>query len=166
MNSETLSLLLLFLLAAASVVLAVVAGSMWLRVWQQKKQRHQQQQQLAQERAINEQNRLAHIHESINVITAAVLDDQCPLTEGCIRLAVLLDNLPLNCSSKHEYSVLFEMYQATRHIPTHEGWNALSRSERRQFEREMKDLENQHEARVRTVLTAIKENPFPRQESH
>ena len=166
MSGEYFALSLLALLAIASLVLGWFALGLWRKVWQQRKQQEQQQLELAQTRANNEQKRLSHIHESINVIASAVLDDQCPLTEGCIRLAVLLDNLPLNCSNKHEYSVLFEVYQATRHIPTHDQWKALTRKQRKQYEREMTELETQHEQRIKTVMAAIKAEPFPRAQSH
>ncbi len=112
-------ILLFAALSAVVLVLAGVAAWLWYKVWRNTQQEQQMQGQLQQQQAQTEQNRIDYIHESLNVIACAVLDKQCPVTEGCIRMAVLLDNLPLDCDTKHRYSVVFEVYDATRHIAPH-----------------------------------------------
>ena len=149
---------LLVVLMLAAAVLAVVAAVMWARVWRQRRQ----QRSLQQAHAQTEQNRIDYIHESVNVIAAAVLDRRCPLTEGCIRTAVLLDNLPLDCDIKHRLSVLFEVYNATRHIPTHSSWQALDRKTRRRFQQEMWVLERRNENAIMEAMAYIEGNPFGR----
>lgn len=147
-------------LAVVVLALTGVAARLWWKVWRLGQHQAQMQQQLEQQRAQNEQERLDYIHESLNIIAAAVVDEQCPITEGCIRMAVLLDNLPLDCDTKHRFSVVFEVYNATRHIPTHSNWKALQRKERRQFEKEMWSLEQKHNDAVMEVMAYVKTHPF------
>lgn len=155
-------ILLFAALSAVVLVLAGVAAWLWYKVWRNTQQEQQMQGQLQQQQAQTEQNRIDYIHESLNVIACAVLDKQCPVTEGCIRMAVLLDNLPLDCDTKHRFSVVFEVYNATRHIPTHSSWKALGRKQQRKFEQEMMALEREHDAAVMELMAYVKGNPFSR----
>ena len=155
-------ILLFAALSAVVLVLAGVAAWLWYKVWRNTQQAQQMQGQLQQQQAQTEQNRIDYIHESLNVIACAVLDKQCPVTEGCIRMAVLLDNLPLDCDTKHRFSVVFEVYNATRHIPTHSSWKALGRKQQRKFEQEMLALEREHDTAVMELMAYVKGNPFSR----
>lgn len=151
------------------LALAVAAGYLWVKVWRLEKQQKLQQQEYEKQKVEAEQKRLDYIHESLNVIARAVLDGQCPVTEGCIRMAVLLDNLPLDCDSKHRFSVIFEVYNVTRHIPTHDNWKSLSRKEQRRFEQEMFALEKQHLDAVQEAMAYVRDHPFgsePRSSLH
>ncbi|MDX1692247.1 MAG: DUF2489 domain-containing protein [Ketobacteraceae bacterium] len=138
------------------VVLGVIAWRMWQKVWDNEKRIREYQAEVEQ----NEQKRLAYIHESINVIAAAVLDDQVRVAEAGIRMAVLLDNLPLSCDSKHRFKPLFDIYNRSRHIPTHSKWEALEKKERRAFERELQGIEREFESQVKEIASHIKQNPF------
>jgi nicotinamide mononucleotide adenylyltransferase len=75
-------------------------------------------------------------------------------------MAVLLDNLPLSCDSKHRFKAVFDVYNRSRHIPTHSKWEALEKKERRKFEKELQGIEREFEARVKEVASHIKQNPF------
>jgi hypothetical protein len=147
-------------LSVVVVALAAVAAWLWIKVWRLNQQQAKVQELLQQRQSETEQNRIDYIYESLNVIASAVLDKQCSVTEGCIRMAVLLDNLPLDCDTKHRFSVLFEVYNATRHIPTHSSWKALDRKSQRRFEQEMMSLEQQHDDAVMELMAHVKRNPF------
>lgn len=138
------------------VVLAVVAWRMWQKVWDQEAKIKAHQEQVQQ----NEQKRLDHIHDSLNVIAAALLDDQVRIAEAGIRMAVLLSNLPLSCDSKHRFAPLFEIYNRTQHIPTHDKWKSLEKKQKRAFEKELTALEKEFETQVKEIASYIKENPF------
>lgn len=142
------------------VVLAGVAGHLWWRVFQQHKARQRQQQERQARQAQTEQARIDYIYESLNVLARAVLDDQCPLTEGCIRMAVLMDNLSLDCDTRNRFEPIFRIYHATRHIPTHSDWQALDRRQRQAFKQEMFSLEKEHGQQVRELMDYIRLNPF------
>lgn len=144
------------------VALAVVAWRLWNQVWKAEADIEKQQQE-ARDNALK---RLDHIHESVNVIAAALLDDQVRVAEACIRMAVLLDNLPLSCDSKHRFAPIFEVYNRTQHIPTHSKWNELEKKERRKFEHELFSLESEFGDKVKEAARFIKENPFGKSTAH
>lgn len=143
-------------MAIVVLALAAITARLWWQVGQQNRKIREQADQKAQK----ELDRIDYIYESLNVIARAVLDDQCPVTEGCIRMAVLMDNLSLDCDTKHRFSPIFTIYNATRHIPTHSSWKALERKQQRTFEREMRALEREHEQTVRELMAFVKDNPF------
>lgn len=147
-------------LSVVVVGLAAVAAWLWWKVWRQRQAQQQMQLDLEQRRAHNEQNRIDYIHESLNVIAMAVVDQQCPMVEGCIRMAVLLDNLPLDCDTKHRFSPVFEVYNGTRHIPTHESWKALDSKQRRRYKQQMWSLEKEHSDAIMGLMAEVKATPF------
>lgn len=143
-------------MAAVVLVLAVVAARLWWQVGQQQRRIRAMRERQAQK----EMERIDYIYSSLNLIARAVLDEQCPLTEGCIRMAVLLDNLSLDCDTRQRFSPVFEIYHATRHIPTHSRWKALERKQQRRFEHEMKSLEQRSGAAVQELMRFVRDNPF------
>ena len=142
------------------LVLAAVTARLWWQVGQQKKNLQRQQEDQQERQARTGQERIQYSYESLNVIARAVLDDQCPLTEGCIRMAVLMDNLSLDCDTRNRFAPVFTIYNATRHIPTHTNWQALERKQRQSFKQEMFALEREHAQRVRELMTFVRDNPF------
>lgn len=158
--------LILVGLVAASLVLAVVAIVMWRRVWQQRAQQAQALEMAHVRAAQTEQERLAYIHESVHVIATAVLEGQCPLPEGCLRLAVLLDNLPLGCDEKHALRPLFEVYERIRHVPTHTDFRTLERKERQRFKQLLFQVEQSHGEAVHAALKALLAQPLPGMTRH
>lgn len=144
------------------VVLSVVAWRLWQKVWKTEAELEQKRKE-AQE---NEIKRLDHIHESVNVIASALIDDQVRVAEACIRMAVLLSNLPLSCDSKHRFNPIFEVYNRTQHIPTHSKWNELDKKERRKFEQELFAIEKEFTDQVMEAAKHIKENPFGNWQPH
>ena len=147
-------------MAVIVLALAVVTARLWWKVDQQNKaQQHLQQEQKARQAQV-EQDRIDYIYESLNVIARAVLDDQCPMIEGCIRMSVLMDNLSLDCDTKHRFAAVFKVYNATRHIPTHGNWKALDRKQQQSFKQEMFTLEREHAETVRELMVFVRDNPF------
>ena len=133
---------LLLLLAGTAVVLALAAYALhlWRRVWLR-----QQQQEAA--------NDAQHIRlrDDLRVLASSLLDEQLPLSEGAIRIKVLLDNYDLGLSNDARCQVFQTLFAATEHVPTHAGWKALSKEQRRQHEKDFSALELQHKAAARTA---------------
>lgn len=147
-------------MAGIVVILSIVTARLWWQVGQQKKTQQRLLQEQEGRQAQNEQERIQYIYESLNVLARAVLDDQCPFTEGCIRMAVLMDNLSLDCDTKNRFAPIFKIYNATRHIPTHSNWKALERPQQQSFKQEMFALEKEHAESVRELMVFVRENPF------
>ena len=144
------------------VVLAVIAWRLWKQVWQKEAEIKTYQQEVIE----NEQKRLDHVYESLNVIACALLDEQVRVSEGSIRMAVLLSNLPLSCDSKHRFAPFFEVYNLSQHIPTHSKWKALDRKQQHKFEKELLSIEKEYTDKVKVAAEFIKANPFGTDHAH
>ncbi len=108
------SIPLLILLAMVIIVagLAFYAGRL-LRLLKIQQQREQQ----------DRTEKLHHLKQSIEVISKAMQEQQCELSEGALRICVLLDHLPED--SRHNpaehYPGLWQMYQTVKDMPTHKA---------------------------------------------
>lgn len=112
--------------------LSVYAGMLFSRLHKQN-----------QHNAAGQAKRLNYLHESIATISLAMQQGQCELSEGCIRLVVLLDNLP-NAEKKgfaKRFPKVHEMYERIKHMPTHEARKQLTKKELYKMDREREQLE-------------------------
>jgi len=121
------SLLILAVLVVGA--LAVYAAYLWRQVWARQRQQAEVGLALRQ-----------RLHDDLRVLASSLLDGQLPLIEGAIRIKVLLDNYDSALSLTPQTQVFQQLYQATAHVPTHAGWKALSRDERRQHEARFAEL--------------------------
>jgi len=80
-------------------------------------QKHQTQVKASQAQQAQAKHALI---DSLRVLTVCILDDQMELSEGCIRIKVLLDNLAPEWHHSPELSIFSEIYEALSHMPTHE----------------------------------------------
>ncbi len=119
--------ILLGLAALVILTLAVYAALLWRRVFQQQRERQE---------AINSRN--ARLFESIRDISLAMQQRQCALSEGCIRLTVLLDHLvlPDNPDFPHLYPAIHEMHERIKHMPTHDARKSFPRQAIEQMDEE------------------------------
>lgn len=143
-------------------LVAIVLLSLTIRrqLRTQREQRARQEAAAARlEQDAQEQQR--YLIDSVRIIAGAVLNDErMTITEGCIRLKVLLDNLAPELHQHADFAVIDQVYAATSHIPFLEAWKALSREEQARFEREMAQVESEHESRVRQAMLALGTWPF------
>ncbi len=119
--------------------LSVYAGILLRRV---------KEQQLALQKVINKRN--ATLMDSITLIAKAMVQGQCNLSEGAIRLTVLLNELklanPINFDE--QYPNLHALYQVVKDMPTHEVRKERSKKEIRQLDAERE----KHEQRLETSI--------------
>ncbi|RUO76384.1 DUF2489 domain-containing protein [Pseudidiomarina taiwanensis] len=126
--------------ALVAVGLAILIGLAFYagQLLRQLKQQRQQQQQ-----ALDKRNE--RLHESIVTIAKAMEQEQCPFSEGAIRLVVLLDlraepNKPVYSEL---YPALHEMYERIKHMPTHEARKQYPKAEIRKMDREREGYEKE-----------------------
>ncbi|MCK7460248.1 DUF2489 domain-containing protein [Idiomarina aminovorans] len=95
------------------------------------------------------QKRVERIDESIITIAKAMQQEQCPFSEGCLRIVVLLDHRPESVEYNYskEYPALHEMYEKIKHMPTHESRKKFPKAkvremdnEREGYEKSMRDI--------------------------
>jgi len=108
----TLSIVLLVAAAAIVAGLAFYAGKL---LWQVKQQTVQKQQLLLEKQQ--------YLRESIVLICKAMREEQCELSEGALRIWVLLDHLVPERKPDPElaYPGLYQMYQVVKDMPTHQA---------------------------------------------
>jgi len=138
----------IFVIGAAAIVLglSVYAGML---LSQLQKQRENEREGQAK--------RLAYLHDSIATIALAMQQGQCPLSEGCIRIAVLLDNMP-NAEQygfAKRFPNLHEMYNRIKHMPTHDARKQFPKQEIRKMDREREALEEELAAPIQADVVEI-----------
>jgi len=152
MSSSTLILLLMLF----CIVMVLVITNIVYR--QNQLKRINQQRILAMQDMLEKQynNRV----ESIDVITRAMLDKQCELTEGCIRLKQLLDYVGSDLLELDQFQVISLMYSETEHMPIKEQWKQLDKSAKRKFSKHRLALEEEHEEAIHAALLLLKQHEF------
>lgn len=133
-----------FLLILAVLVLLSMAGyalHLFLKLRKQK-QFFQQAQNV----------RMLNITESVEIIAKAMLNGQCDLSEGVLRLKPLLDVVGHKLSL---YPAMWELYQVVESMPILDARKNLKRNERMKLdlEREAKELEL--EEQIKTELAQL-----------
>lgn len=135
-------MLTVLLIIATMVVLVLVSVAIYYhwRLYRQRGQIEKRQRELEQERAAQKQRVL----KSIEIICRAMVSDQVTITEGCIRVSVLLRSLDLSEQQLSVYSVFFDLESATAHIPILDDWRKLSRKQQNVFDNERENIEEKY----------------------
>ena len=134
---KILSLLTLLLGALVVIALAVYAWNLWQGVWR---------------RDSESVVRKASAHEdqvnSVRVLAKSLLDGDLNLSEGAIRLKVLLDHLQPDGSGQRDYPDVYALHDAIAHMPRGAARKACSRAELRAMDNERERLEAQYREQV------------------
>ena len=141
-----------------SIGVIAIALLAWFIVKQLREQREaarrlaEQQENLAIESAANRR----YLTESIRIISNAILhDDKITLTEGCMRLKVMIDNYDATLHQDPDYQVIEEVYGKTAHIPILKDWKALDKKSQRTFQMEMFKVEAECQERIRAAAQRL-----------
>lgn len=135
------------------VGISVVAGLVFYTVSLLFKLRAQQQ-----NRNQKNQKRIDNISESIQTIAKALDQQQCNLSEGCIRLFHLLEALPVK--NKPDFSLqfpgLYSLYYKVKNLPTHESRKSQTKTETKQQDLQREELEAQLESQILKDVAVLK----------
>lgn len=148
-----------YLLIAAGLIIATLAIIAGYYLYQLRKLRERQKQaeddaqRYALERA--EKNR-----KSIKIIAQGLIDEQLTLTEGSIRITVLMENLPIEQSVREEFSAFRLLAEATSHIPILEDWKKLKTKQKLEFDRQRQKLESDHREFVLDASRRVIQHPL------
>lgn len=142
--------------------LAIIAALVWLisRQLQAQRQERDARQRVLDEVRVKAQQQRDYLIESVRVISSAVADGQCELTEGCIRLKKLLDHLAPHLHQHESFSVFNQIYEATKHMPILDEWKKLKIKQRFAYTRERDELEQQHREAILTAAKALSSYRF------
>ena len=121
------------------LVLAIYLGFLLSELKKQKKHKEKIQSELDSRR----RKRDAGIYESLRIISLATIQDQCEVSEACIRIYKLLSLLD-NFSFKPEYEIFNEMYDELKDFAYLEKRDQLSKQERFEQDGKRFAIENNH----------------------
>lgn len=109
-------------------LLAAYAAQLFRQLAKQKKQ--QQQSQLAHQQGLEH-----HDHKvlaSVLLISRAMQAKQCDYSEGCWRLAVLLDSLKTSHGLDQQFPAIFKLYNKIKHLTILDKRKQLPKKQRMQ----------------------------------
>lgn len=134
--------------AVVIVSLGIYAGQLLSKLKVQK----EKQQQKREERLVN-------INQSIQTIAFAMLQQQCNLSEGAIRIFKILESVPIIPLPDYgaQYPALFKLYEHVKELPTHEARNQLSKKERRLQDRDREQQESELESQILHELESLRD---------
>ncbi|TVZ38881.1 GRB2-binding adapter (GAPT) [Alteromonadaceae bacterium 2753L.S.0a.02] len=130
---------MMVLVIAAALVILILSGVAIYYHWKLHKQRRYQTEQRQFLEKKQQQNR-----SSILIIARAMLSEQVTYTEASIRISVLLEASGIHEQEIIQYAVFNQLAQATAHIPILDAWKALSKMEKKKFEKERLRLEGKY----------------------
>ena len=136
------SLYTVAVLIAALIVIGLAATAVYY-LWQLKLQTQRQQQEYAKAQA-EWRKKKQSLASDIKFIAQAMVEQQCEITEGCLRIKVLMDHLDPNLQHKKEFSTIQQMHSLTSNMATHEAYKALPRKEQFKQDKERFRLEELH----------------------
>ena len=102
--------------------------------------------------------RVANITESIILISKAMEQQQCDLSEGVIRIVNLLNALPLNNPPdfKAKFPHTHALFVAISGFAVLEARQQLSKQERRKQDKAREQIESEYESKVLDELPGVK----------
>tara|TARA_R110002167_G_scaffold71228_8_gene201128 strand:+ start:3372 stop:3812 length:441 start_codon:yes stop_codon:yes gene_type:complete len=142
-----MNLLLLFVALSIIASLGFYAGSLLCRLRAQQQVRNQKTQQ-----------RIANISQSIQTIAKALEQQQCNLSEGCIRLFHLLEALPIKDKPdfSQQFTGLYSLYGQVKDLPTHEARKAQNKRDTKLQDIQREELEAKFESQILNDVAVLK----------
>lgn len=130
----------MLLLVAVCIIVGMIGYATYLLLALQKQKKALQQAR---------RNRINRIKESIEIIAKAMLNGDCNLSEGVLRLKMLLE--PVGMSIKNHVTML-QLYEVVETMPTHEARNALKKNERMRLDLQRESAEAALEKNIKLEL--------------
>ena len=137
------------------VGLVVIAGLCWFILSKYRELKAFKAQRAQQEAQQKEQR--DYLVDSIKVIATTMLEDQVELSEGCIRIKVLMDHLDASLHEDEAFKIFEQMYRDTEHMPTHQARKNTDKNFIHKLDQQRFALEKQHRESIRKASLALLE---------
>ena len=146
--------MLLWIIGAVVIVAVLVFYAVHLKI--KLNQREQQRAVWRQEVEQVVKERTDTITNSIVVIAGAMLEQQMSLSECCIRLSALLNQLgPVSAEAR--FQVLHKAAEELSHIPILDDWKKLKFRERMAYQKEMDAIESRYNDFVLDICRTLQQ---------
>jgi len=146
-----IALLSLFCLIMLKVVLFL---------WWRQQARLKENQQRIKNLQVMLQEQYQHRVESIQIIVNAMDEGQCELTEGCIRLRMLISQIDAELLKQEKLAIIDFIYAQTEHMPIKEDWKKLDKKVKTKLTNERYALEGQHRSAIKKAVKVLKQHVF------
>ncbi|WP_250656461.1 DUF2489 domain-containing protein [Alkalimarinus coralli] len=137
-------------LIATALVLFIIKKWKFIKQVEAAKKAQEEEQLEKQKKAV----------ESIKIIALCMIEEQVELSEGCIRIKVLLDHVAPELHDQAPFNVFSMMYNATEHMPTHEARKQADKALIRKLDAERFELEKSFKQEIIDASKAIRDYPF------
>lgn len=131
---------ILVVLSLLIVVLATLAYRLWRGMENVKKAELEKKQELA----LKDREREEFVEESLRIIGKAVLEKQCEISEGCIRIRMLLNRTSKIDVTNPNFNTFYELYEEIKHFKTHQERKELSKQARFIEDKERFEIEDRY----------------------
>ena len=144
------------------LMLSGYAAYLWWQVLSNKKQKR-----LALEKAKSEQDAAelkhqSYLQTSLHVIAMSAINGDLNVSEGCIRIKVLLDNLDFDAYTgeinKEKLAIIDDVYEQLQNFDTHQARKELSEVERKKQDRKRHFIEVKNQDALYEAFLIISEN--------
>jgi maltodextrin utilization protein YvdJ len=113
------------------------------------------------EAALNLRNKQLELVSDIRFIARSVLEAQCEITEGVLRLHYLIQALDPDTWHQDELATVRQHYGATSAMPILDAYKQLSKKEQFQLDKQRLTLEDQHKNAIERELKWLVTHSFP-----
>ena len=142
------------------LVLAGYASFLCWQVFDKKKKDHNASEKVKSEQLLAEQKHQDYLQTSLHVIARSALNGELNISEGCIRVKVLLDNLNfemLNIEGVDEsqFVIINDVYEQLQNFDTHQARKELSKKERKQQDLKRHKIELKNEEMLTGIFTLL-----------
>lgn len=86
--------------------------------------------------------------DSVKLIAQFMMDEQVELSEGCIRIKILLDHINPDLHEHPDFHIFSTIYTATEHMPTHEARKKADKKLIRKLDKERLQLEADYRDKI------------------
>lgn len=133
----------ILIILALLIISAMLGYAIYLLLALQKQKKAFSQAKLA---------RMKRLKESCEIIAKAMQSGECNLSEGVIRLKMLLE--PLGHSLKN-YASMYQLYEVVMDMPTHEARRTLKKNERMRLDLQRESSEVDLEKKIKKELPLL-----------
>jgi len=146
MSDRSIWLLILF-------GLFIIAGLSLYIVRKTKVLKEYKSQALEKKNSQTEQKK--YLVDSLKVLAITILDDQVELSEGCIRIKVILDHLAPLLHEDESFKIFELMYVSTQHMPTHDARKKVDKHFIDKLDTQRFALEEKHREEIKSASRAL-----------
>ena len=140
------------------VGLAVYAGKLLKQLSAQKQA--QKKAEIAHQKALAKHDK--NVLASVKIIVKAMQEEQCDFSEGCWRLAVLLDSLKLSSELAQQFPSIFKLYNEIKHLSILDSRKKLDKKQRMKEDYQRMTIEAQLHSEIVSDLDLLQQYTIER----